>query len=237
MKYNINIPQPCHEDWNKMLPEQKGRHCDACKTVVTDFTIMTDAEIINHLKATASNTCGRFLETQLNRNLIEPTKTYDWFNIPKLSAAASILFSLLQLPALAQNKNEIKTEQTQIQKLDSTKQKLSGDIIIKGTVLNALDDKPMDFIIITAKKKELVIAVTLSNEDGSFTINIPKEYKDSIMNVIVRHVGYYEESKEIKNSFDQTIQLCLTKLPYLTGAVFIRQTKWQRFKRKIRRLF
>jgi hypothetical protein len=143
----------------------------------------------------------------------------------------------LQLPALAQNKNEIKTEQTQIQKLDSTKQKLSGDIIIKGTVLNALDDKPMDFIIITAKKKELVIAVTLSNEDGSFTINIPKEYKDSIMNVIVRHVGYYEESKEIKNSFDQTIQLCLTKLPYLTGAVFIRQTKWQRFKRKIRRLF
>jgi hypothetical protein len=220
-----------------MLPEQNGRHCDACKTVVTDFTIMTDAEIINHLKATANKTCGRFLETQLNRELIEPTKTYNWFSIPKLSAAASILFSLLQLPVFAQNKNEIKTEQTQIQKSDSTKQKLSGDIIIKGTVLRADNNMPMDYIAVGVFLNNKIIAGANTLEDGSFSINIPNEYRDSIINVIVRHVGYYEERKEIKNSFNQTIQLCLTKLPYLTGAVCIRQTKWQRIKRKIRRWF
>ena len=128
MKYNINIPQPCHEDWNNMLPEHKGRHCEACKTVVTDFTTMTDAEIINHLKATASKTCGRFLETQLNRELIEPTKNYDWFSITKLSAAASILFSLLQLPVLAQNKNEIKSTEKKYVRPENNKIKYQKNI-------------------------------------------------------------------------------------------------------------
>lgn len=237
MKYNINIPQPCHEDWNKMLPEQKGRHCEACKTVVTDFTTMTDAEIINHLKSSSSKTCGRFLESQLNRELIEPTESYQWFSIPKLSAAASILFSLLQLPVLAQNKNEIKTEQTQVLKNDSLKQKLSGDIIIKGTVLQADNDLPLDYLNVGVYLNNKIIAGALTLEDGSFTINLPKEYKDSIIHIIVKHVGYYEERKEIKNSFDQTIQLCLTKLTYLTGDVRIKQTPWQRFKQKIRRLF
>jgi hypothetical protein len=139
MKFNINIPQPCHENWNKMMPEQKGRHCEACKTVVTDFTNMTDAEIINHLKSSSSKTCGRFLETQLNRELIEPTKTYDWLSIPKLSAAASILFSLLQLPALAQNKNEIKTEQTQVLKNDSLRMDTLKETEIKKLPIREID--------------------------------------------------------------------------------------------------
>ena len=34
------IPNPCHEDWNKMTPEDKGRHCSVCDKVVIDFTKM-----------------------------------------------------------------------------------------------------------------------------------------------------------------------------------------------------
>jgi hypothetical protein len=239
MKYNINIPQPCHEDWSKMLPEQKGRHCDACKTVVTDFTIMTDAEIISHLKATANKTCGRFLETQLNRNLIEPTKTYDWFSIPKLSAAASILFSLLQLPVFAQNKNEVRTEQTQIQKSDSTKQKLSGDIIIKGTILRADNNMPMDYVHVLVTKNGLSIAETYSYEDGNFTLNIPPKYKDSVVVVVVKNIGYVVAKKEISVSLNPNLEFVLMKLNkiHMLGIVIRKETKWQRFKRKIRRLF
>jgi hypothetical protein len=199
MKFNINIPQPCHEDWNKMLPKQKGRHCDACKTTVTDFTIMTDAEIINHLKAASSKTCGRFLETQLNRNLIEPTKTYDWFSIPKLSAAASILFSLLQLPVFAQNKNEVKTEQTQTLKndslkMDTLKEKLNDDIIIKGTVLQAQDDKPLDYVPVFVTKDGLVVATTYTYEDGSFTLKILQKYMDSIMVIQIKKENVVKNS-------------------------------------------
>jgi hypothetical protein len=174
-----------------MLPEQKGRHCEACKTVVTDFTIMTDAEIINHLKATASNTCGRFLDTQLNRELIEPTKTYNWFSIPKLPAAASILFSLLQLPVFAQVKNEVRTEQTQIQKSDSTKQKLSGDIIIKGIILRANDYEPMDYVAVGVYLNNKIIAVEYTYENGSFSCKLSSEkYADSIVDIRIKNFGF-----------------------------------------------
>jgi hypothetical protein len=188
MKYNINIPKPCHEDWNAMLPEQKGRHCEACKTVVTDFTIMTDAEIISHLKASSSNTCGRFLDTQLNRNLIEPTKTYDWFSIPKLSAAASILFSLLQLPVFAQNKNEVRTEQTQVLKNDSLK---------------------IDTIKHSAIK-------TLPVRD--------------VNSVVPIYQGMPSSAIQIGGSRQNGTRI-------IVDGVTIKRTLWQRFKRKIRKLF
>ena len=41
----ITIPQPCHEDWDKMLPNPRGRHCNACAKTVVDFSIMSDVEV------------------------------------------------------------------------------------------------------------------------------------------------------------------------------------------------
>ncbi len=43
----LRIPEPCHEDWQAMLPQEKGRHCLACQKTVTDFTKMSDREIID----------------------------------------------------------------------------------------------------------------------------------------------------------------------------------------------
>lgn len=57
----ITIPKPCHEDWNQMTPEAKGRLCDKCCKVVVDFTKKTVSEITDFLNANAGNRiCGRF---------------------------------------------------------------------------------------------------------------------------------------------------------------------------------
>jgi hypothetical protein len=37
-KFQLQIPEPCHEDWNKMTPVHKGRFCDSCEKAVVDFT-------------------------------------------------------------------------------------------------------------------------------------------------------------------------------------------------------
>ncbi len=66
---NIQINQPCHEDWNKMMPAKNGRHCESCSKIVVDFSNMTDAEIILALSQT-SNACGRFKPEQLMRPLL-----------------------------------------------------------------------------------------------------------------------------------------------------------------------
>ena len=44
-KYKITIPEPCHEDWNKMSPKDNGRFCLSCTKTVVDFTSMLPEEI------------------------------------------------------------------------------------------------------------------------------------------------------------------------------------------------
>jgi len=67
----ISIPIPCHEDWNKMTPNERGLFCSKCSKTVVDFTKKTPDEITTILLASASNkVCGRFMNNQLN----EPQK-------------------------------------------------------------------------------------------------------------------------------------------------------------------
>lgn len=63
---NISIPAPCHENWEHMQPEEKGRFCNACCKTVIDFTDMSPAAISAYLKAHHSQRiCGRFKASQL----------------------------------------------------------------------------------------------------------------------------------------------------------------------------
>lgn len=71
-KAYIQIPEPCHENWNKMTPVDQGRYCSSCCKEVTDFSLMTDQEIINYLSKPSGNTCGRFAVDQLNRTICLP---------------------------------------------------------------------------------------------------------------------------------------------------------------------
>ncbi|WP_435577976.1 carboxypeptidase-like regulatory domain-containing protein [Gilvibacter sp.] len=65
-KITIQIPEPCHEDWNQMSPNGLGRHCGSCAKTVVDFTARTDKFIASYFKE-HDNICGRFRPDQLNR--------------------------------------------------------------------------------------------------------------------------------------------------------------------------
>jgi len=65
----ITISTPCHENWEAMTPEEKGRFCAVCSKTVRDFTIATDDEIIEVFSNSTEDICGNFYESQLNRNL------------------------------------------------------------------------------------------------------------------------------------------------------------------------
>lgn len=64
----ISIPQPCHEDWNKMTPTEQGRFCNTCQKCVVDFTSYNDTMLYEYMQKNKNNkVCGRFNTTQLNR--------------------------------------------------------------------------------------------------------------------------------------------------------------------------
>ena len=89
----IIIPEPCHEDWEKMTPANQGSFCDSCAKIVVDFTKMKDHEVINYFENhKEQKTCGRFLSKQVNQNissLAPPVRTLNQpinlnFTIPEL---------------------------------------------------------------------------------------------------------------------------------------------------------
>ena len=62
----ISIPKPCHENWNGMSPQEKGRFCQVCSKTVVDFTSLSDEQVKNYfLQQAGQKTCGRFRSGQL----------------------------------------------------------------------------------------------------------------------------------------------------------------------------
>lgn len=50
---DIEIPEPCHAEWDAMRPEEKGRFCFECRKTVHDLSAMTKPEAQDFLRRTA----------------------------------------------------------------------------------------------------------------------------------------------------------------------------------------
>lgn len=137
----ITIPEPCHEDWNKMTPDETGRHCAVCAKSVVDFTGMGDDEVklffLNKKKE--ERVCGRFKQMQLDRIVVELPP--DIFSMPmplwkKFLAACLVVFSttLFSCETKIQGKSMVdeKTEQT------------TGMIAIPPAQIDTLPKPPAD---------------------------------------------------------------------------------------------
>jgi len=71
-KHQITIPEPCHENWDKMTPSDNGRFCMSCSKTVIDFSTMLPNEI-KHFFVQKQDTkiCGRFRNEQLESLIIQ----------------------------------------------------------------------------------------------------------------------------------------------------------------------
>lgn len=72
----IQIKTPCDANWQEMIPAESGKYCGACEKVVVDFSKMNDVQIKQYFTEYATQkTCGRFLDSQLERPLVVPALT------------------------------------------------------------------------------------------------------------------------------------------------------------------
>lgn len=63
----IHIPDPCHEDFNKMTPTERGSFCSKCSTDTYDFRRMAIPEIKFILENSDGKVCGQIYQHQINK--------------------------------------------------------------------------------------------------------------------------------------------------------------------------
>jgi CarboxypepD_reg-like domain len=209
----ISIPEPCNEDWQKMLPHEKGRFCLNCQKTVVDFTNKSNQEIINYLK-NHKNVCGRLNNTQLNKYLKpERNTTIAKWHTYFLSLMAFVGIEL----AHAQ---------------DVKKQ----NITIKGKVIDK-EKYPIPGVSIVLDRDKKTGAI--SDADGLFSFEIPQQ--DSLSKIEIIGVGFRDTSfvvKAIPNDWivelisdEETVEIIVT-----AGFVCIdHSTFWQKIKKWFRR--
>ena len=75
-KFELSIPKPCHENWDAMSPEEKGRFCGSCQKTVIDFSEMSDRQVAEFFRRPAGSVCGRFHQDQLQRTMEIPANVF-----------------------------------------------------------------------------------------------------------------------------------------------------------------
>ncbi|RYZ45346.1 MAG: hypothetical protein EOO14_25845, partial [Chitinophagaceae bacterium] len=93
--FSLAVAQPCHERWEDMTLEDKGRFCGACSKTVVDFSVMTDREMAAYFSKAKSGLCGRFHSGQLNRPVAVPPKQFPWLR-PFVPVALSAMTLFLE---------------------------------------------------------------------------------------------------------------------------------------------
>lgn len=93
-KFQIQIPVPCHENWDAMTSQEKGRFCGVCSKKVVDFSGQTKAAVLDYLQTNADQkVCGR-----IPANMVDPTPQIpvmphaQQLNLSRFAFAAMLVF-------------------------------------------------------------------------------------------------------------------------------------------------
>ncbi|WP_419702068.1 carboxypeptidase-like regulatory domain-containing protein [Mucilaginibacter sp. NFX135] len=233
---NISIPEACHASWQQMTPVEQGRHCQQCCKTVTDFTVMSNQEIIAYL-STTHDVCGRFDREQLsslnNRLDIENLQPNSW---RRWVMAIGLLSQTMLYKAVAQTKpSQVVIQQTKpvpydkillgkVAAPDTSKQvKVSGQITDEN-------HEPLPAVMVKIKGSN---RSTVTNADGRFVLNGAK--LGDILNI--SFVGYSSQEIVVNTPIAQTCDIMMRQ--YLLGDVVVykRPSFTKRTWNKIKHIF
>ncbi len=195
----INIPQPCHEDWTQMTSQQQGRFCDSCQKCVVDFTNYTDTELHRFLQEhQGEKVCGRFKNTQLNRAINIPPQPHSTIYKWIVAAGLALVISAVpNSPTFAQA--PVQQEQLHEVPFVQNKKEVDTSIItdpvnISGNVLDERKE-PIYGAIAALMAGDETIGGAATDTNGQFSITIDKsDIQDDIKyQLIINSIGYQRQ--------------------------------------------
>lgn len=161
----ISIPQPCHEDWDKMTPTEQGKFCNNCQKCVVDFTSFTDRQLFNYLNTHKhQKICGRFENAQLQRTIYTPKNINTYNSIFQKIGFTLLLTHGYSLAAFSKTTETYQQSINEYQYDESYQHRH-----ITGRILNP-QKEPLIGGIIQVYKNDSLIAQTNTDEEGNYTI-------------------------------------------------------------------
>ena len=188
MKFQITIPTPCHEDWNKMTSTQKGKFCKSCSKEVIDFTELSHREISKTVLH-SNNICGRFKSNQLNKE-VEVLETNAF---SKIAATIALITSITVTQPILSQENKDKIEKVNQLKENRyfSKDSVASVIVIKGKLKYEKEMLPGVSIPLKGTKIS-----TKTDFDGVFSIKIPNKRGSSTI-LVFSYIGFITQEINI----------------------------------------
>jgi hypothetical protein len=193
-KFQLQVAEPCHENWDNMTPSEKGRFCDACQKQVVDFSEMSDREIAQFFKKPSTGSvCGRFMTDQLERPIIPEKKRIPWVKYFFQVALPAMLISKQGHTQGLLRYTPVKTTET-----EPPKRKLMG--VLKRPVTNELKitvtDSATGLPIPYASVEVVDLGMNEATEiNGDASLKFAAAFKN--IEVVVSSVGYKEKTISI----------------------------------------
>lgn len=196
--YKISIPKPCHEDWNKMTTNEKGRFCGSCVKTVVDFTEKSAKEIQEFFTENkGKRICGHFKRKQLDSIVIQiPETTF----VTQLSFQK--LFLLVLLFVMGTTLFSCKTDEGKKQKIEKVElidtivktQKvldtIKVDTIIKAKINISRPPKPLPVI----KEEHATMGLPIAEESS---ISCKIDSIPQIIDIMGDVVEVYDEGEVV----------------------------------------
>lgn len=203
----LQIPAPCHENWQEMTPVEQGRFCNSCAKTVVDFSIMTDLQILDYLSTASTGICGRLNATQLHRTIQPvpvPPKARWWmaFIMPLIMGINRVTAQrndvregkvLVTLPPLACKKGE----------LAKPAEKKATRVNITGSVTDS-SGAAIPFAIITLDSLHVM---AMADESGVYSVQAA--VTADTVTLVASSLGYTEKRYTIAVTPVVTLNIAL----------------------------
>lgn len=141
----IDIQSPCSENWEKMLPTENGKFCQACAKNVIDFTGMTTEQITLILDQNQqASLCMRIKSSQLDRINQEYAA---WQQTQRQYPQALFVSALLLIFGLGLFSCSEEKDQQHIRKIQETAQQILQENTVEKDIPAKPDSTPANAII------------------------------------------------------------------------------------------
>ncbi len=223
--FQINIPEPCHENWDQMTPTTQGAFCKVCSKDVVDFTTYSDQELIAYFDNQANlntanpistpQTCGKMKKVQVGADLtknpsaslayagwISKKQQYPHSNSSFYRKATAFTLFLLASSTLFMKKALAQTSanKNNTKNIPSKVDKKELTLTISGVVIDSTHKEPIPYANIIVFKNDKRVHTANSDFDGKFKLKLNKsDFENDSLVIRIRHIGY--RLITLRNSF------------------------------------